>query len=323
MPSTVNPKVPAALEAICMKALAVRKEDRYATAAALQADIEEFLLESGSRVTVRQVGALAARTFEDERAHVKILIEDQLRLVRDAPDPQSLVPTVTLQHDSGSRPTAAEPTLPPAFASARSRQRNAGLVIGGALALLMTIVVVWSSSSPGPEKVVASAPPAVEPGPTSTTASTQSASPAVAPVAAAPRIKLIFETSPKSARISVDDALLPPNEDTAEFPQDKALHKVRVEAPGFRGRTEWVRFDSDDVTLQVGLDPAAKKGRKAENKEGRDGSLSSTSAEAASAPATAPTGTSPPPSAVHEIEAAPARRRSSVAPLDTADPWKK
>jgi serine/threonine protein kinase len=42
-PRQLKPSVPAALEAICMKAMALRPEDRYATALALSADIEHWL----------------------------------------------------------------------------------------------------------------------------------------------------------------------------------------------------------------------------------------------------------------------------------------
>jgi serine/threonine-protein kinase len=42
-PRAVNRNVPRALEAVCLKALATRPEDRYATAAALRADVERWL----------------------------------------------------------------------------------------------------------------------------------------------------------------------------------------------------------------------------------------------------------------------------------------
>ena len=42
-PRKVNPRVPRALEAVCLKAMATRPEDRYATASALAEDIERWL----------------------------------------------------------------------------------------------------------------------------------------------------------------------------------------------------------------------------------------------------------------------------------------
>jgi tetratricopeptide (TPR) repeat protein/serine/threonine protein kinase len=42
-PRRVKPTVPAALEAVCLKAMTLRREDRYATARALAADVERWL----------------------------------------------------------------------------------------------------------------------------------------------------------------------------------------------------------------------------------------------------------------------------------------
>src|SRR5262249_12052116 len=42
-PHAVNPQVPAALEAICLKAMARQSEDRYPSALALAAEVEHWL----------------------------------------------------------------------------------------------------------------------------------------------------------------------------------------------------------------------------------------------------------------------------------------
>src|SRR5207237_2250264 len=42
-PRAVNPAVPKPLEAVCLKAMAVRPEDRYASALDLAADVERWL----------------------------------------------------------------------------------------------------------------------------------------------------------------------------------------------------------------------------------------------------------------------------------------
>src|SRR5262249_61251919 len=42
-PGELNPLVPRPLEAVCLKAMAVRPEDRYATALELAADVERWL----------------------------------------------------------------------------------------------------------------------------------------------------------------------------------------------------------------------------------------------------------------------------------------
>jgi eukaryotic-like serine/threonine-protein kinase len=324
LPSSIHPQVPERLEAICMKALAVRKEDRYPTALALQADIEEFLQERGSRVSAREVGVLTAKTFADDRAHVKILIDDQLRLVREHPDPQSLVPTVMLQHDTGSRASEIDSNLFRAFAPPRARRRKVVIVMGGALAVMVAGIALWPSSPPTEDTPQASASlvpddPRLQPSLAPSPAAEPSALPPAPPIAV-PQTRLTVETTPDNARVLVDGASLPVHGEPVEFPKDHALHKVRAEAAGFRAKTEWVRFDSKDVTVQISLEPASsRKGRK-ESREKEPPSVLGDPPAPSSLAHPTPT---PAPTPWREIEWPASRRRSSAAPLDTADPWKK
>jgi serine/threonine-protein kinase len=297
LPSTINPQVPARLEAMCMKALAVEKDDRYPTAAALQADIEEFLREIGSRVTAREVGALTAQTFADDRAHLKVLIEDQLRMVRDFPELPSLVPTVMLPQDASNRPTVLESIAFAELVTPKARRRKVAITLGGGLVAALAGLLLWPSSSPTDSAhakangvAPAESAPVRPPEPVTVTA----------PPPAAPQVKLTVETVPKNARISVDDAFLPANGELVTFPKDNALHKVRAEAPGFKAKAAWVRFDSEEVTVHINLDSGVpKKGRKEGDAQ------------------------SPAPNSSAEGSAAGRRRSASPAPpIDTTDPWK-
>ena len=194
--------------------------------------------------------------------------------------------------------------------------------------LLVGTLVLWSSGSPtegettrtSATMVLANSVPVAPVAPVETTP----------PPAASPsvnRVRLTVETFPRNARVSVDDAFLPPNAPVVELTKDTVLHKIRAEALGYRGKTEWVRFDSDDVTVKISLDPMApsRKGRKESAREG----TAPPSPLFASEPLVAPTGVAaPPPPAptqpqIREIEPAPARQRAPAAPLDTGDPWKK
>lgn len=292
-----------------MKALAVAKDDRYPTAAALQADIEEFLQEIGSRVTAREVGALTAETFADDRAHLKVLIEDQLRVVRDYPELPSLVPTVMLPQDTSNRPTVFESLAHADLVTPENRRRKVAITLGGGVAVVIAGLLVWPSSSSTDvthanaksAAPVESAPPRTPPPVTAP----------AAPPAVAPQTKLIVETVPRNARVSVDDAFLPVGGDPVRFPKDNALHKVRADAQGFKAKAEWVRFDSDEVAVQINLDPGAlRKGRKDGEPLVRDFPGS-------------PNGQLPAPTSSADGDAS--GRRRSVSPpasIDTTDPWK-
>jgi serine/threonine-protein kinase len=75
---TVVPDAPEALDAICARAMAKRGEDRHANALELLAEIEAHLAERDDRVTMRQIGALVATAFADERTKMNQIIEEAL-----------------------------------------------------------------------------------------------------------------------------------------------------------------------------------------------------------------------------------------------------
>ena len=111
--------------------------------------------------------------------------------------------------------------------------------------------------------------------------------------AAPPQVKLTVEIEPENARVLVDGAFLPSNSEIAKFAKDDGMHKVRAEAPGFRPKSEWVRFDSDNVTVRMSLEPA-HKGRKDGGAPSQSGTTQETETR---------------------------RRSPAPPPIDTADPW--
>jgi serine/threonine-protein kinase len=328
LPSSVAPQVPKRLEMMCMKALAVRREDRYATAAAMQADIEDFLLlERGSRISAREVGALTAKTFADARTHVKVLVEDQLRVLRDHSDPQSILPMVTFIQGSGGSMTSPGSESYPNF-TPRWLRRKAVAAIGGAFALLLGILLLWRSGSSTADDATSVSATAVPASPAPVAPVAPVAPPATTSAAvtspSVDHVKLTMETVPKGARVSVDDAWLPLNAQVVEMSKDTVLHKIRAEAIGYRGKTEWVRFDSDDVAVKITLEPLtpARKGRR---ESAREGSATPPPIMGSEPPIAPPAVAAPPPAPpqIREIETAPARRKTSAQPLDIGDPWKK
>jgi serine/threonine-protein kinase len=74
-PREVAPHVPERLEAITMKALARRREDRYATAVDFAADVEDVMSGLTGRGTLRDLGKVLERQFESDRSRIKALVE--------------------------------------------------------------------------------------------------------------------------------------------------------------------------------------------------------------------------------------------------------
>jgi serine/threonine-protein kinase len=75
---TVNPDLPPRLDEICRKALAPKRDGRYATARDFQRDVEDLMRETGSRVSRRDLGVLVAELFADDRAVIRATIDDAL-----------------------------------------------------------------------------------------------------------------------------------------------------------------------------------------------------------------------------------------------------
>ncbi len=118
-PRTRNPDVPAVLEAICMKAMAHRAADRYATAeefrSALQAaafagetqDANGENREGRLRPAPRDLGGYVAELFAETRAAIKAAINEQMdRLAAlSTSDAENLEPVV-LPHWESAAPLA-------------------------------------------------------------------------------------------------------------------------------------------------------------------------------------------------------------------------
>ena len=73
-PREICSEVPEAIDAICRKALAFRREDRYATAAAMQVDLDDFLGATISQAR-KQLAATVRELFDAERAKVRRILE--------------------------------------------------------------------------------------------------------------------------------------------------------------------------------------------------------------------------------------------------------
>lgn len=83
-PRTVNPHVDPQLEAIIMRALSFRPDDRQPTAAALARDLEGWLIARNDHSSVRALGELMNDAFARERTRLQQLVEQQIKRVQEA-----------------------------------------------------------------------------------------------------------------------------------------------------------------------------------------------------------------------------------------------
>jgi serine/threonine protein kinase len=123
-PSSVNPYVPEALDRICMKALARERDDRYPTAAALEAELEGLAEDLAPRGSVRDAGRLVADLFGETRERMRGLVEREL--------------------SGGSRrpPSAAPLAGAPAPVAVRSHRARSARMVLAVLAVLAALVIV-------------------------------------------------------------------------------------------------------------------------------------------------------------------------------------
>ncbi len=161
-PRSKNPDIPERLNAICMRALAARREDRYSTAAELLADLEGFMEEHGETATSRDVGRLVSTLFAEDRERVRLVIESQLKEATVALE-TDLLPSLSAfplnpSPISRQRPAVLPPQRPgtPALAE-ESGQSMTGTrattfrrvrAIGGAAATvaIAALLLLWKST---------------------------------------------------------------------------------------------------------------------------------------------------------------------------------
>ena len=92
--------VPAALQQICLRAMAPRPDDRYPTAEALRAELELYLAQHTTPSRERDLGAAVAELFAEERVRIRQVIDAQLKASR----PGARLPAF---RELGSRPSLA------------------------------------------------------------------------------------------------------------------------------------------------------------------------------------------------------------------------
>ncbi|MGC4087489.1 MAG: protein kinase [Polyangiaceae bacterium] len=239
-PSSVRPVDPK-LEAVVMKALAIEPDDRHATAAELEADIEAVLEDMGEHVTSRDVGRMVTALFSDLRESTKMLIEQQLSSSASSRSwsgvrvPESAI----LGSGEPSSRSFTQATASTAIATPQLRSRPVAFIAASAgvgVLLLLTAFLLRAR----------------EPAPVPATASLNAAKPApVSPPEAPPRLRV--RVVPAEATVSVDGQLLS-NPVDLTLPRDSKEHVISAEASGYVTHSERLVLQRD-TELALTLEP--------------------------------------------------------------------
>ena len=245
--SDAKPDADPELERICIKALAVDRERRYARASDMQNDLEAYLKGRTVDVTQEVIGALLDRTCRDLRDKTRAALQEKMSAV-------SVSGEIDLNDGND--------TMQSAVMSARAGGRRP-LWLGGAavLSLLLGAAFLASKREPSAPAPVAAAP-SVTPEIAAATPALSAVAPAAPPPAPAPpeRVRVNIVVLPQDAQLFLDDRRLSSNPFRDSLPRDGVEHTFRAEAEGFEAFTKPIRLESDvDITVSMKGEKAAPK----------------------------------------------------------------
>jgi len=256
---SVAPTVREDIEQICTKAVHFDREQRYATAAEMEAAIEQVLSTMTARVAPRDIGRVVAEHFDDVRVTTRRVIEAQLAK-SDRREATAVVPVGQLLH-VGSEPGP----LPDAIAARRSRQVWASLSVVAAVGLCAALFALLGRHSHA-EQLAASTPSLTKPEePAPSTAESTSSPVPRAEMRVEPRVEtrvemrveIRLQAIPPSGTIFFDAERLSTNPAVITRVADGSTHTVRAEARGYAGRTVQIVVDSGaDLVLTLERAPS-------------------------------------------------------------------
>jgi serine/threonine protein kinase len=264
-----KPDAPAELIRICDRAIAKSRDERYASAAALHADLETYLTTTKSDVSTRDVTKVVAGLFATEREVTRSVIEQHIASLKSGKEPAKL---------PSFRPQLDDPTLTPSGATPRrladarsatpaSSPSLAGTPAGTAIPSSATDVLGRDVASNRKRALIgvigialliaAGGFAALRSGSSRTdNASTNAAAPAtVAPTFVVPAThEVIVRVTPPSARISVEGvALSNPGKRSCTHGQSVMMH---ASAANYLSADRELRCEQDE-TVEVTLAPEA------------------------------------------------------------------
>jgi serine/threonine-protein kinase len=272
------PEVDPALCRIVDRALALDREERFASAAALR----NALLAEVKVATVDELGAFMDALFREQREEIKALLSRQVDLVakseaselleldrgslprRSLPPPPSLgasetpPPSTVTAHRERTETTPLFSHARPEVGPVRGRAPwvlGATVLVAAGLAVYLATTGSADPVRPARALETASASAAPLPAPPAPAPTAAPIAPSSAPAGAF--IAVHLAANPTDARILVDGAALPANPFEGKFVKDGAVHRLSFEARGFQAQSRLVVFDKD-LALDVALSPRPK-----------------------------------------------------------------
>jgi serine/threonine-protein kinase len=239
----VAPGTPEDLAAVCDKAMARDREDRFATAEEFRAALLACLPAS-REVDDAQVGELVSREFAAERAKLREVVEARVKELAARVSLPSL-PTAQVPPAIDNGPAGntrermaltSDPGEPPrepptAHEATRSRVRSIVLGVGLAAAGAGLLAKVLTQPGPGATPAASSAPSASD------------------------TVAVAFAADPPAARLFLDNVELSTNPFRGALPRGPRARVLRAEAPGFVTEERFVVLDRD-LDLRAQLRPA-------------------------------------------------------------------
>ena len=284
--SEIKPWVPPELDEICARAMAWNRDERYASAGAMQQDLERYLISTGMNVTAREVGACVSELFREDRANTNAVIEAHIARLRGGTVREKL-PIIDVASRSVGSPTPSgeraltrppfdpENVTSPDTPSARMADEGTPLsseprrpiqprrdlrpviitaVAGVVVGIVVIFLVARLTHDASPVTRAEPAPPTPQPAPV---APAQPAPPPVVqPPPAPPKPQLVdveIRVSPATATVSIDGNVVDGNPFSKQYPTDSATHHVRAAAPGYVAKLVPVAFNAN-VTLDISLE---------------------------------------------------------------------
>jgi eukaryotic-like serine/threonine-protein kinase len=246
-PRSVCDSVPETLNAICCKAIAFDRHERFATAKEFREALLEYIREVGEPSV--ELGAILASAFGTERREMRAVVDAEIKAVREASTDairMRRVPALSVPpaDGSGSRATALSHAQTSNTGPGRRRPGPRGrVIVPGALVAASCLAALIYATFPG------------RPAQSTLTAAVSASAtlPAPAPSArlGAP-IHLHLSAQPASTRFVIDGVPAAANPYDGDFSNDGANHTIAAQADGFDSREIQTRFDRDvffDVTL--------------------------------------------------------------------------